>query len=383
LNSKEKDHEKQFLDDDSHCSRTNGRLHRQEPDRSEKINDKTLPVTRLITKDTALVHQYVADIQALRNVEIRARVAGFLEKIYVDEGQKVRKGQLLFRINAEEYQARLAKAKATLESAQAQSKTAELEVYQVGMLVAKKVISKTELDVAKAKRKAALAKIEEARSALANASIRLSYTNIRAPFNGIMNRIPLKAGSLIEEGALLTTVSDIRSVYAYFNVSEGEYLEYLKARQRHPQQNNAVVQLQLADGTGYSHAGKIETVEGEFDAGTGSIAFRARFPNPDKLLKHGATGTVRLANRIEDALIVPQKAVFEIQDRNYVFIVDSTNTIRMQHFVPQARFSHFYVVKSGLNTGDVIVYEGIRNIQDGLHIVPEMVPMDSLLAIAP
>jgi membrane fusion protein (multidrug efflux system) len=349
----------------------------------KKINDKTLPVTRLITKDTALVHQYVADIQALRNVEIRARVAGFLEKIYVDEGQKVRKGQLLFRINAEEYQARLAKAKATLESAQAQSKTAELEVYQVGMLVAKKVISKTELDVAKAKRKAALAKIEEARSALANASIRLSYTNIRAPFNGIMNRIPLKAGSLIEEGALLTTVSDIRSVYAYFNVSEGEYLEYLKARQRHPQQNNAVVQLQLADGTGYSHAGKIETVEGEFDAGTGSIAFRARFPNPDKLLKHGATGTVRLANRIEDALIVPQKAVFEIQDRNYVFIVDSTNTIRMQHFVPQARFSHFYVVKSGLNTGDVIVYEGIRNIQDGLHIVPEMVPMDSLLAIAP
>ncbi len=349
----------------------------------KKLNDKLLPVTRLITKDTALLHEYVADIQAIRNVEVRARVAGFLEKIYVDEGQQVKKGQLLFRINAEEYQAALARARAALENALAQSKTAELEVDRVGMLVDKKVISKTELDVAKAKQKAARAKIEEARSALANANIRLSYTEIRAPFNGIMNRIPLKSGSLIEEGTLLTTVSDIGSVYAYFNVSEGEYLEYLKARQRHPQQNNSVVRLQLADGTGYPQAGRIETVEGEFDAGTGSIAFRARFPNPDKLLKHGATGTVRLANRIEDALIVPQKAVFEIQDRNYVFVVDSTNTIRMQHFVPQARFSHFYVVKSGLKPGDVIVYEGIRNIRDGLQIVPEMVPMDSLLAKAP
>lgn len=349
----------------------------------KKVNDQTLPVTRLITKDTALVHQYVADIQAIRNVEIRARVAGFLEKIYVDEGQQVRKGQLLFRINAEEYETNAARARAALENALARAKTAELEVDRVGMLVAKKVISKTELDVAKAKRKAALATIEEARSALANARIRLSYTEIRAPFNGITNRIPRKAGSLIEEGTLLTTVSDIRSVYAYFNVSEGEYLEYLKARQRHPEEDNAVVQLQLADGTRYAHAGRIETVEGEFDAGTGSIAFRARFPNPGKLLKHGATGTVRLANRIEDALIVPQKAVFEIQDRNYVFVVDSANTLRMQHFVPQARFSHFYVVKSGLQPGDVIVYEGIRNIRDGLHIVPEMVPLDSLLAKAP
>ncbi len=138
----------------------------------------------------------------------------------------------------------------------------------------------------------------------------------------------------------------------------------------------------LADGSLYGHTGKIETMEGEFDASTGSIAFRAKFPNPDKLLKHGATGTIRLANRIQNALIIPQKAVFEIQDKNYVFVVDENNTVTMKNFVPKTRFSHFYIVESGLEPGEKIVYEGIQEIRDGLQIVPQMVGLDSLLADA-
>ncbi len=348
----------------------------------EEASDRVLPVTRVVARDTVLMHEYVSDIQAVRNVEIRARVSGFLDKIYVDEGKEVKKGQLLFAINDEEYKAELAKARANRQSAIAEAKTAELGLDRVRMLVDKKVISKTELEVAKSKLNAARARINEARSAESNAAIRLSYAHIRAPFNGIIDRIPLKAGSLIEEGTLLTSVSDNKAVYTYFNVSEGEYLEYVKTRQENPNRNTREVSLMLADGSLYGHTGKIETMEGQFDASTGSIAFRAKFPNPDKLLKHGATGTIRLANRIQNALIIPQKAVFEIQDKNYVFVVDENNTVTMKNFVPKTRFSHFYIVESGLEPGEKIVYEGIQEVRDGLQIVPQMVGLDSLLADA-
>ncbi|WPP49464.1 efflux RND transporter periplasmic adaptor subunit [Catalinimonas niigatensis] len=334
-------------------------------------------------KDTTLHYSYVADVQAVQNVELRARVQGFLEKVYVDEGQEVKKGQLLFKINDEEYKAELAKAKANLKSAIAEAKAAELEVDRLRVLVDKNVISRTELDVSLAKLDAVNAKIEEATSAETNAAMRLSYTSIRAPFDGIIDRIPLRTGSLIDHGTLLTTASDVSSVYVYFNVSEGEYLEYVKNQLLNPTEKNEVVTLTLADGSRYPHKGNIETMEGEFKASTGSIAFRAHFPNPDKILKHGATGKISLSNTINDALMIPQKAVFEIQDKNFVFVVDSNNQISMRSFVPKIRFSHYYIVESGLQPGDRIVYEGIQDISDGMYITPQPIVMDSLIAINP
>lgn len=348
-----------------------------------KEGERTYPVTRLLTKDTLLYHDYVGDIQAVRNVEIRARVTGFLEKIYVDEGQQVKKGQPLFRLNSEEYKANLARAKANLTSAIAGAKSAELEVDRVKLLVDKKVISKTELEVSKAKLTAAQAKIEEARSAESNAAIRLSYTYIKAPFDGLIDRLPLKVGSLINEGTLLTTVSDTRAVYAYFNVSENEYLAYVKSLMQDTNTSNEVVGLTLSDGSQFPHPGKVETMEGEFERGTGSIAFRARFPNPEKLLKHGSTGKVRLTSDVSNALMVPQKAVFEIQDKNYVFVVDTNNVVQMKSFIPKSRISYFYIVASGLNAEDRVVYEGIQSLREGMQIKPEYILMDSLLARIP
>ncbi|NSL90595.1 efflux RND transporter periplasmic adaptor subunit [Chitinophaga sp. Mgbs1] len=341
---------------------------------------KSLPVTRLIAKDTTLHRSYVTDIQAVQNVEIRARVNGFLDKIYVDEGQEVKKGQLLFGINDAEYRTELSKAKAVLSNMVAEAKAASLELERVTLLVDKKVVAASELDVANARLAAAQAKIDEARSAAGNAEMRLSYTSIRAPFDGIIDRIPLKKGSLISEGTLLTTVSDTREVYAYFNVSETEYLQYSKAIAR-GDNSYRQVQLVLADGSDYNHPGKIETMESEFEENTGSIAFRARFPNPGKLLKHGASGKVRLTTEMDSAVIIPQKAVFEMQDKNYVFVVDAANKVTMRNFEPQARFSHFYIVKSGLKPGERIVCEGVRNIRDGISIAPRTVPMDSLLRL--
>ncbi|KUG09727.1 efflux RND transporter periplasmic adaptor subunit [Solirubrum puertoriconensis] len=342
-----------------------------------------LPVTQLVAKDTVLFRKYVADIQALRNVEVRGRVQGFLDKIHVDEGQEVKQGQLLFSINDAPYRTQISKAKAALASAQAATRVAELEVKQVTLLVEKNIVSKTELEVAQAKLKAAQSEAAQARSALTEAQLSLSYTQVRAPFDGIIDRIPLKVGSLVDDGTLLTTVSDIRAVFAYFTVSEGEYLDYMKRRRKGAGSHTDEVQLVLADGSQYPHLGKIETVESEFDANTGSIAFRARFQNPDKLLKHGATGRIKLASEVEDAVLLPQKAVFELQDKNYVFLVDQNNRLRQTHFVPKTRLSHFYVVETGLKPGDRVVYEGVQDARDGMRIKPRPVGIDSLLAPAP
>ncbi len=354
----------------------------QAPKQQKTEGLQTLPVTQIVTRDTTILRSYVADVQAVRNVELRARVPGFLEKIYVDEGQVVTKGQRLFKINEEEYQAELAKAKANMKSAIAEAKASQLEVDRLRVLVDKNVIAASELDVSLAKLDAVKARIEEARSAETNAAMRLSYTTIRAPFDGIIDRIPLKSGSLIDHGTLLTTASDISSVNVYFNVSEGEYLEYIKSNPTDTAGRNDKVSLVLADGSPYPHEGKIETMEGEFQASTGSIAFRAHFPNPEKMLKHRATGRINLSNTLKNAMMVPQKAVFEIQDKNYVFVVDENNEVRMQSFVPKLRFSHYYIVASGLESGDRIVYEGIQSVRDGMKINPEPVKMDSLIAFS-
>lgn len=342
---------------------------------------QTLPVTKLTTRDTVLHREYVGDIDAFRNVEIRARVQGYLDKIYVDEGQEVKKGQPLFQINNEEFVAALTQARANLKSTEAEAKAMDLEMQRVKVLVEKQVISKSELEVAEARCAAMNARIDEARSALSNAEIRLSHANIRAPFDGVIDRIPMKIGSLIDEGVLLTTVSDVQSIYAYFNVSEHEYLDYVKKKINTDDGGADEVELILADGTEYAYKGKIETIESEFETSTGTIAFRARFPNPDKLIRHGASGRIRLANEARNLLLVPQKATLEIQDKTYVFVVNDKNQVNMQSFVPRARFSHFYIVETGLKPGDRVVYEGIQNIRNGMEITPSDMPLDSLILL--
>jgi membrane fusion protein (multidrug efflux system) len=343
----------------------------------DAVEVQELPVTELKTSKTELFREYVGDVHAVKNVALYARVKGYLEQIYVDEGKEVKKGQVLFRINNEEYAAELSKAKANLQSAIAEAKAIEVEVGRVKMLVDKKVVSKTELEVVEARAAAVNARIEEARSAQSNAALRLSHTTIKAPFDGVVDRIPLKVGSLIDEGTLLTTVSDVSSVFTYFNVSENEYLEYVKTRGIDTDEHRAV-DLMLADGSFFNQKGKIETMEGEFDEGTGSIAFRARFANPGKLLKHGSTGTVRLSNTIDDALLVPQKAVFEIQDKNFVYAVDKDNQVKMKSFVPRTRYAHYYIVQSGLEPGERIVYEGVQTLKDGAKITPKLVSADGV-----
>lgn len=304
-------------------------------------------VTSPLTIDTSFSKVYVSQIHSVRNIEIHAQEKGFLQNIYVDEGQFVKTGQLLFKIMPTLYEAELQKA-------QAEVKASEIELQNATALAEKNIISKNEQMLAEAK-------LEQAKAELAMANVHLSFTEIRAPFDGYIDRLPKKIGSLIEEGELLTSLSDNSRMFAYFNVSEPEYLEY---------QNNAkgrgdnAVGLILANNEAHKYKGKIEVIESEFDNETGNIAFRAIFPNPDNLLRNGETGKVVMTIPIKNALIIPQKATYEIQTKKYVFVVNKDNVVKSREITISGEMPDLYVVKNGLSQDEKIVLEGVQKVKD-------------------
>lgn len=331
-------------------------------------------ISPLVT-DTAYTNEYVAEINALQNVEVRARVKGFIENIFVDEGETVRKGQTLFSISSKEYQQELRKAKAATESALADLKSAEIELANSQKLLDKNVISKPEFDLTSAKADALKAHVEEAQSDEAEANLNLSFTEVKAPFNGIINRIPNKTGSLVEEGTLLTTISNNKDVYTYFNISERDYLDYAASMSNGKSKE---VSLVLANGSVYNHTGIIETTESEFDKSTGNIAFRARFPNPEQLLKHGETGKILVRTELKNAMLIPQKSTFEVQDNIYVYAVNNNNVVETRKIIFLVRLPRLFVVSSGLTPQDKIIYEGIQDLKEGDKIIPENVLLSQI-----
>jgi RND family efflux transporter MFP subunit len=332
-------------------------------------------VIKPVLLDTVFTREYVAEIQSVQNVEIRARVKGFIEKIYVDEGKPVQAGQLLFTLSSREFQEDLLKANAQLKSALAELKAVEVEIKNTQLLTDENIVSKSQMEMAQAKKEAIEAKIDEVRSAIAVARLNLSFTEVRAPFNGVINRIPNKTGSLVEDGTLLTAISNNKEVFAYFNVSEKEYLDFTRQKEVNKVRQ---VSLIMADGTDFPHRGTIETAENEIDKSTGSLAFRARFSNPEQVLKHGSSAKVLMNSDLKNALVIPQKSTIEVQDKIYVYVIDAGNIVRMKSFVPKLRLPHLYVVESGLGVEDKIIYEGVQLVKEGEKVIPELVSFNQV-----
>lgn len=323
------------------------------------------PLGSPVVTDTFYEREHVAEIRASRRVEVRSRISGFLESVAVDEGQPVEAGQLMFSVNATELKQQALIARAATSSAQAELKTAELEREGTQLLFDKKVVSAAELALADSKVQSLQAKLEEARANEGQAAINLRYTQIRAPFGGVVNRIPFRLGSAVDESEPLTTITDTSEVYAYFRVSEAEYLEYTAAASGEAQK---AVTLRLADGSTYPSPGVVDAVESEFDRETGNIAFRARFPNESGRLKHGSAGKIVLKTDLVGALTVPQRSTFEIQEQLYVYVVDAENTARARRIVPKLRLDDTFVVSSGLDKTDLIILEGVQKVRDGAKV---------------
>lgn len=336
---------------------------------SKKETEEKFQVLNPFVTDTVYQNEYIAEINALQNVEVRTRIKGFVENIYVDEGQTVKLGQLLFTISNKEQQQDLLKAKAALKRSIADLKSVEIELENTQQLANKNIVSKPELEMMKAKVDALNAKVAEAQSDEALAALSLSFAEIKAPFDGIINRIPNKTGGLVEEGTLLTTISNNKEMLVYFKVSETSYLNYITEKQ---DGKSKEVSLVLANHTLYNHKGMIETTESEFDKSTGNIAFRARFPNPEQILKHGSSGKVLVKTKLKNAMLIPQKSTFELQENIYVFVVDKDNKVEQRKVFSLLRLPHLYVISSGLSADEKFIYEGIQRVKEGDKVQAEL-----------
>ncbi len=310
-----------------------------------------LLATSPIRMDTLTTKVYVCQIHSAQHIELRALETGYLEKIYVDEGQFIKKGQLMFQIMPRLYQAEV-------QRAQAEANFAEIEYQNTMRLADQNVVAPNELALAKAK-------LDKANAELALAQVHLDFTQIRAPFDGIMDHFHVRLGSLVEEGELLTTLSDNHEMWVYFNVPEAEYLEY----QSNVKKDSIInVKLQMANLKEFEYPGKVTTIEADFNNETGNIAFRATFPNPKGLLRHGETGNILVDKPLKNALLIPQKATFEILDQKYVLVIGKDEIVRTRHIKVGAELTHLYEVKSGLKESDIILLEGLRKVRDGEKI---------------
>lgn len=344
-----------------------------------------LPVVTIQTAPAVTFRDFSASLEGKQDVEIRPQVDGYLEKIFVDEGAFVRKGQPLFKINDRAYREQLNNAKAVLLSARAGLRSADINVTRLQPLVANQVVSDVQLNTADASRSGAAAGVAQAEALVQAAEVNLGYTLITAPADGYVGRIPFKTGSRVGLNTIdpLTTVSAVKELYAYFSMSEKDFLAFEKSFPGNSVEEKLKhlpeAELVLADNSVYPFKGKIETVTGQFQAGMGSISFRAVFPNAEGLLRSGSTGRVRIPQNSSHFLAVPQESTFELQDKVFAFAVRDSNKVLGVPLSINAKSGNYYLVDSGLHAGDRIVYSGIDRLRDGAVIQPQNISFDSLL----
>lgn len=320
------------------------------------------PATSPLMADTVVARDYVCQIHSIQHIELRALEKGYLQDMLVDEGQHVREGQLMFRIRPVLYLAEV-------QRAQAEAEFAEIEYRNTKSLADSNVVSPNELAMAKAR-------YDKAKAELSVAQAHLGFTEITAPFDGIVGRFHVRKGSLLDEGELLTELSDNSSMWIYFNVPEAEYLAYKKNALAG---NGTKVKLMMANGEIFDQPGEITAIESDFNNTTGNIAFRATFPNPQGLLRHGETGNILMDSHLKDVLLVPQKATFEVLDHRYVFVIDKEGVLHTTRIEVGPELQHLFVVIDGLKKDDRILLEGLRKVKDADKVDVEFIAPDSVV----
>jgi len=337
----------------------------------------SLPVAAVTAGTQTTYQEYPASIEGTINVEIRPQVSGALDKVFVDEGAFVSAGQPIFKINEQPYRAALNNAIAALHAAEATQLNSQLEIDKLTPLVENKVVSEYQLKTAKATNQVAKANIEQAKANISTAQINLGYTLIKAPVSGYIGRLIKKQGSLVAPTDVdaLTQLSDVHEVHVYFSLGEKDFVNF---KEQYPGQTLGdklkqlpAVSLLLADGTEYAKQGKIDMIDGQFDKNTGAITVRASFANQQGLLRSGNTGKVRLSLEHKDALIIPESATVEMQDKVFVFTVGDSSKVKKAAITIVGKNGDNYLVKDGVKVGDQIVLSGVDKLQEGMVIQPQ------------
>jgi membrane fusion protein (multidrug efflux system) len=340
-------------------------------------------VSNVVQKDVPEYLDLVGQTQGYQDVDIRARVEGFLESVNFQEGSFVQKGALLYQIDPKPLQATLAAAKADVQTAQARLDRATNDVNRYTPLAAKQAVSQQELDNARSSRDAAKSQLEAANAAVDKATLDLGYTKVYSPIDGLIGTTQVKPGNLVGKGdaTLLTTVSQINPIIFKVGITEADYL---RIAQRAPGKAGeaataAGIQLTLADGTVYPQLGKLGPVERSVNASTGTLGVQLIFPNPDNVLRPGQYGRARvLLDTISGALLVPQRAVQELQGIYSVAVVNPDNTVAFRNVKVGPRVDSDWVITDGLKTGDRVVVEGLQRIRDGITVTAKPAPAGEL-----
>jgi membrane fusion protein (multidrug efflux system) len=361
-----------------------GNKNKQAASQEQQVLD--YKVVQVQPRQATLNVDYPASIQGQQNIEIRPKVDGYVERIYVDEGSVVTKGQLLFKINAPQYEQEVRTAEAGIKTAEADLALAKMQLNKVKPLVEKDIISHYELESAEYTQQSKAAALAQAKAALVNAKVNLGYTTITSPVNGVIGALPYKLGSLVTSSTTdpLTTVYNTSNVYVYFALNEKQLLGFSRDSTNKTSFKTKLSQLPpvsliLPDGSTYEHAGKVETVNGLINTATGAANVRADFANPRGLIRSGSSAVVRIPNVVKSALLVPESATYELQDKRFVYVVDGQHKIKNVAIkVMDNTAGQFYVVIDGLKAGDKIVLESSGNLPDGTEIKPNEVSAGSV-----
>ncbi|MDM8161603.1 efflux RND transporter periplasmic adaptor subunit [Labilibaculum sp. K2S] len=335
------------------------------------------PVQSVKKENITIYTEYAANIEGEQNIEIRPKVDGFVEKIYIDEGSQVKEGQILFKLTAKTLNQQVKAAEANVEVAKAQVVSAQVDVSKIKPLVEKNIVSAVQLETSESNLNAAKAQLTAARADYMNAKENLDYTIIKSPVDGIVGSIPYRIGSLVgrTESQPLTTVSNISNVYAYFSLNEKQLLQFNRQLNGNSVKDMIKalpeVELILADGSTYNQKGKIETINGMVNPRTGSVSYRAIFSNPDNLLRSGISGKIKLPSNINQAIILPQKSTFELQGKHFVYLLGNENKIESKEVFVSETLGNDFIIEEGLTEGQVFVAGGLIKLREGMQILPQ------------
>lgn len=333
-----------------------------------------LPVQTLKAQRATNTFQYLGSVEGIENVEIRPQVDGILEQIFVDEGDFVKKGQPLFKINAQPYIEDLKNAQAEVALERAMVKKARTELDRLQPLIDNEVISEVQMKTAEADYEIALASLAKAQSIEANMQIKLGFTTIHAPVSGFIGRFTKSVGNVVKKTDTepLTVLSNVSNIYVYFSMSESDYLYYERMKDDSTSKRiSPDVKLILADGYEYNHAGRIDANSGQINRSTGSITLRAVFVNPDTLLRSGNTGKILMEQIYPKALLIPQSAAISIQDKKFVFVLDENDlTFRKEIEIEGISGQDYIIANNTLSENDRIVISGLNKLSDSVKIRP-------------